>query len=266
MSSPARFTEHDLTRPSTGMRDATTDLLDFAIITWAIDPAALAEHLPDGLWPDTYTLDDGREVAFISAVPFRDHGFHFKFAPFYKIAMGQTNYRAYVKDANGARAVWFFGTTLTGFWVRVPRDLWKLPWESATMDFDVKWSGAQLVHYKLIAHSDWAPAVLELTGTHAPMGRLDGFANEEETGVVLTHPLTGYYYRRDGEVGSYRVWHDQLELKRARVIEAKFPLFERLGLIDHTTPVHSALVQPVTQFIVFLPPVIASNLGHALDA
>ena len=68
MPSPLQFSHTDLICPPTGLRDATTRLLDFALITWAVSPDALARHLPEGLVPDVFTLDDGREVAFISAV------------------------------------------------------------------------------------------------------------------------------------------------------------------------------------------------------
>lgn len=250
---PLRFTEEALTCPPTGLRDATTKLLDFALITWAVAPEALARHLPDGLEPDVFTLDDGREVAFISAVPFRDADFHFHFAPFYKIAMGQTNYRAYVRHGE-QRAVWFFGTTLTGFWIRIPRDAWKLPWHGAEMTFDTAWDGEVCTRYELEATSDWAPARLSMAGTDRPMGRLDGFADEEEAAVVLTHPLIGHYYRADGQVGSYSVWHDRLELRHAEVARAHFPLFEQLELIEPGAPPHSALVQRETTFVIFLPP------------
>ena len=83
--------------PKTSFTDATTQLLDFAIITYAVDPQKLQALLPKSLTPECFRLANGREVAFISAVPFRDVDFHFHFAPFFKVAMGQTNYRAYVK-------------------------------------------------------------------------------------------------------------------------------------------------------------------------
>ena len=92
-------------RPASGDLDVTTDLLDFAIVTYAVAPEALAQHLPPDFEPDTFTLGDGRRVAFVSAVPFRDENFRFGIAPFLRSSMGQTNYRAYVRYQD-ARAVW----------------------------------------------------------------------------------------------------------------------------------------------------------------
>lgn len=250
---PARFSRQDLTRPPRRWHDATTRLLDFALITYAVEPAALAALLPPGMTPDVYTLDSGRQVAFISAVPFRDADFHFHFAPWMREAMGQTNYRAYIRY-RGRRAVWFFGTTLTGMWRWVPRHLWRLPWHHATMGFDTAWEGGHCEWYRMVARSEWGPAALELRGLDEPMGRVDGFADAEETLVVLTHPLTGYYYRRDQTVGSYSVWHDQLRPWRMEVQLARFEVFERLGLIEPEQPPHSAVALPATQFVIHLPP------------
>ena len=247
-------------RPTFRYTDATTLLLDFAIITYAVDPQKLQELLPESLTPDCFILSDGRKVAFVSAVPFRDVDFHFHFAPFIKVSMGQTNYRAYVKRSDGTRVVYFFGTTLSGFWVRVPRDLWKLPWKTAKMQFDTQWEGDHLVSYRLNTQSKWGPAELVMNGTDQDMGILDGFADEEETAAVLTHPLVGYYHRNDGKIGSYHVWHERLRLKKANVEMASFPVFERLGLIDAHTKIHSALVMPQTEFVVCLPPTLAPEL------
>lgn len=247
-------------RPKTKLTDATTLLLDFAIITYAVSPQKLQELLPPSLMPDCFTLQNGQEVAFVSAVPFRDVDFHFHFAPFFKVSMGQTNYRAYVKRKDGTRAVYFFGTTLSGFWVRIPRDWWKLPWKSAQMQFDTTWAGQRLQHYRLSAQSEWGPAELEMTGTQQAMDKMDGFSDLDETATVLTHPLIGYYHRNDGRLGSYSVWHARLDLQKAAVQHASFPVFERLGLIDAHSQPHSALVMPQTEFIVQLPPGLASEL------
>ena len=251
-SRPARFTAQSLKPSPTGLGDATTTLRHFAILTWATAPEALAAHLPPGFEPDVFTMDDGSSAALISAVPFEDVDMRFHFAPFYKVAMGQTNYRAYVRY-RGQRAVWFFGTTLTGPWRFVPAALWRLPWHKATMRFEVSWQ-APTPTYALTTQSEWAPMQLRMRGQGQPMGRLDGFLDEEDTAVILTHPLVGYYTRRDGKLGSYQVWHDRLELERAQVEQASAPLFERLGLITAQTPPHSALMMRQTEFIIYLPP------------
>jgi hypothetical protein len=127
-------------RPAARWGDVTTTLADFAIITFAVDPAALAALLPDGFAPEVFTLDGGRRVAFVSAVPFRDLDFRFGFAPWLKFRFGQTNYRAYVTH-RGQRCVWFFGTSLSTNWVAIPRYAWKLPWHPARIGIEADWDG-----------------------------------------------------------------------------------------------------------------------------
>jgi uncharacterized protein YqjF (DUF2071 family) len=244
------FDEDDLRPRDLKLTDAVTDLLDFSIVTWAVDPEKLAALLPNRFEPEVFTLDDGREVAFVSAVPFRDSGFHFRFAPFVKVSMAQINLRAYVLY-RGERVVWFFGTLLSGFWNWIPHRVWNLPWYSADIRVDANWEDGS---YSVTARSELSDVTIELSKLDAPFERLDGFDDQEHTALVLTHPLQGYYRKRDGELGSYGVWHDRLELTSAAVEVARVSLFETLGLIEPEQEPHSVLVMPKTTFQIFLPP------------
>ncbi len=240
-------------RPDSRWRDVTTTLADFAIITYAVDPAALAALLPAEFGPDVFTLDDGRRVAFVSAVPFRDLDFRFGFAPWLRFAFAQTNYRAYV-TYRGQRCVWFFGTSLATRWVWIPRYRWKLPWHHACIDINADWQGERCARYRLHTVADWGSADAELEGSDEPAGRLDGFADAEETSLVLTHPLAGYFTRRDGRLGTYSVWHERLNLRLGSARNARFEVFEQLGLVQRGAPPHSVLIQRETEFVIRLPP------------
>lgn len=240
-------------RPQYKWCDVVTTLADFAIITYAVEPEALAKYLPAGFSPDVYSLSDGSRKAFISAVPFRDLDFRFACATWAKFAFGQTNYRAYV-TYKGKRCVWFFGTSLATPLVNIPRHLWKLPWHSADMKFDTEWTDSGCVKYQLKTISGKANVELDIIPSLTPTGRLDGFADADETAEVLTHPLQGFFYRRDGRIGSYSVWHERLQLFRADIRNARFALFEHLQLTLPGATVHSALVQKETEFVVQLPP------------
>jgi uncharacterized protein YqjF (DUF2071 family) len=249
----ARFQPSDLTRPASRWIDVTTTLADFAIVTFAVDPDALRRLLPAAFEPDIFTLADGSRRALVSAVPFRDLDFHFGAAPWLRFAFGQTNYRAYV-TYHGQRGVWFFGTSLATPYVAIPRYLWKLPWHHARMRFDTRWSSERCERYRLQTTARWGAADVELHGTDEPMGCLDGFADQETTAVVLTHPLKGYFYRRDGRLGTYSVWHDRLALRKGVAYRARFAVFERLGLVAPEAAPHSVLLQRVTEFMILLPP------------
>jgi Uncharacterized conserved protein (COG2071) len=240
-------------RPVARLRDVTTTLADFAIITYAVEPTALSVLLPKEFVPEVFTLDNGRRVAFVSAVPFRDLDFRFGFAPWLRFRFGQTNYRAYV-TYEGKRCVWFFGTSLATNWVVIPRYWWKLPWHHARIHIDATWEGERCTRYRLNTVAAWGNAEAELQGGDEPAGRLDGFASAEETALVLTHPLAGYYTRRDGRLGSYSVWHERLDLHRGWARHAQFDLFGKLGLVTSGLVPHSVLIQQRTDFIIQLPP------------
>jgi len=239
--------------------DATTTLLDFAIVTYAVEPARLAALLPPEFEADTVTLADGTRRALISAVPFRDRDFHLACAPALRFAFGQINYRAYVRY-RGARGVWFFGTMLGSPLVAIPRYLWRLPWHHARIEIGTTWNQTRCEAYVLEARSAWGDARLRCTGTVEPAGRLDGFADADETSLVLTHPLRGYYRRRDGRLGTYAVGHERLAMSRAVIDEARFAVFENLELVDPGATPHSALLLAKTTFTIELPPTLIEGL------
>jgi uncharacterized protein YqjF (DUF2071 family) len=243
-------------RPDARALDVISALADFAIVTFDVDPARLAALLPDGFTPEVRTLANGSPRAFVSAVPFRNADFRAAFAPWARFAFGQTNYRAYVRRGD-ERCVWFFGTSLATLFVAVPRYAWRLPWHHATMRFDVRWRGDTCARYRLETRGAWGDADLDLAGTDASIGALDGFPDDEDGRVVLTHPLIGYYRRRDGVLGTYGIWHDRLDLRRANARRARFAVFEELGLVEPQSAPHSVLVQRATEFVILLPPRVA---------
>ncbi len=243
--------------PALRPRDVTTTLADFAIITFAVDPERLQRLLPADFIAQRFPLEGG-ERALVSAVPFRDLDFRFHFAPWLRFAFGQTNYRAYVLY-RGEPCVWFFGTSLATPWVLVPQILWRLPWHYARMRFDTAWNDGRCRHYHLTTTASWGRAAVEIEGTDEPAGVLPGFASEAETALLLTHPLSGYFYRRDGLVGSYSVWHERLRPTRGLARRARFELLEELGLIDALSKPHSVLLQERSEFHIYLPPHIVQR-------
>jgi hypothetical protein len=74
--------------------------------------------------------------------------------------------------------------------------------------------------------------------------------------VLLTHPLRGLFFRRDGALGSYAVWHDRVEPTGGHVITARYPLLQELGLVEEgdIRDVHSVLLQRNVDFTIYLPP------------
>lgn len=245
-------------RPKPTGIDVLCKLQHFAIITYAVDPSRFA-----GLFPERFELDtlkiNGEEKALISVVPFIDVDFTSAAYPFPKFTMGQTNYRIYIIDKNtNERCVWFLGTTLDSWTLAVPRFVWNLPWYSGDVNFDCDFDASEYIYkkYKMTTEANWAPAQVELTQQKGCKLELPGFPDTETGLVYLTHPLAGFYYRRDGKLGTYRVWHKQLKVSPAKIKSANFALLSRLGLVteEEQQSAHSVLVEPINEFTIYLPP------------
>jgi hypothetical protein len=178
--------------------------------------------------------------------------------------MGQTNYRIYIVDTKTKeKCVWFLGTTLDSWTRIVPHALWNLPWYSGKVSFDCSQAAdGTYLKYLMETKATWAPAKVELVGTAESELSLAGFPDTETGLVFLTHPLRGYYHRRDGKLGTYHVWHKQLAVASAKLIHANFGLLARLGLvsISEQAQPHSVLVEPVNEFTIYLPPQVLGTV------
>jgi len=260
---PLFFKDHLIERPVPRGIDILCKLQHFAIISYAIDAQRLSPFIPKRFKLDTVQID-GQERALLSVVPFIDVDFTSAVYPFPKFRMGQTNYRIYIIDQEtGERAVWFLGTTLDSWTIAVPHLLWRLPWYAGKVTFDCDFdSGSGLYRrYHMKTEARWAPAEVELFQRPDEKLLLPGFPDEETALVYLTHPLIGFYHRRDGKLGTYRVWHDRLWVKAAQLKSANFGLLERLNLVtraEQQQP-HSVLVEPINEFTIYLPPQILNE-------
>ena len=255
-----RFTPQLLTKPPTGGIDVVTTLQHFAIISYLAEPEDLRPHIPNRFELVTLDVGNGRNQAIISVVPFLDLDFRFAKFPWLKWHFGQTNYRAYIYDPHkDEHVVWFFGTCLDSYTNVVPHYFWKLPWHNGNIRFDCAYDTKtkRYTTYQMQTKSSWAAAELELIDIGKPPQTLAGFPNLEAGLVLLTHPLRGYYNRRDGSLGSYSIWHDRLQLTEGQLVTANFPLLDRLGLVTlgNLQNVHSVLLQHSTDFTIYLPPI-----------
>jgi uncharacterized protein YqjF (DUF2071 family) len=237
--------------------DAVTVLRQFALVTFDVDPERLATTLPFGLAPEVRTLDDGRRRGFVSAVSFRDVDFRFRGAELVRATFNQTNYRAYVFGPAGGRAVFFFETTLDSRLAVIPRRLWGMPWFGGRTTIEATWDGTRCSSYRHVCSGARNGVDALFTGTAEMAGRLDGFADADETFAVLTHPLDGFYLRPDGRLGRYSVWHPRLEPTLGVAQRAEYAVFQRLGLVAPGARPHSVLLQPAIEFDVHLPPAVA---------
>lgn len=250
-------------RPATSGLDAICKLQHFSIITYAVDPSRFKRLFPPRFKLDTVTID-GHEKGLVSIVPFVEVDFTSAVIPFPNFTMGQTDYRVYIIDrATGERCVWSLGTILDSWTLAVPRHLWKLPWHHGSItfecDFDTKTSC--YTKYSMRTKAEWAPARVELTQKPEQDLELPGFPDTETGLVYLTHPLAGFHHRRDGRLGTYRVWHKRLKVRPASLLSANFGLLTRMGLVtdnEQKNP-HSILVEPINEITIYLPPSVINS-------
>lgn len=257
---PRKLLEQRLHRPAPGWLHVRTTLRHFALISYAIPREQLAPHIPEELFEILEFPIAGKRCALLSAVPFLDTDFRFqRIAPFLHSTFGQTNHRVYVRDRRSGEAmVWFLGTTLGSPVVMVPRFLWKLPWHHARYRFDCVYDHerARYARYAIEIGSPWCEGSIELGDTGRTAGLLAGFSSLDEQNLVLTHPVTGAFQRRDGALGGYSIWHPEMRLTVARPKRLYFGLYERLGLLTRAEMErpHSALLAPAVEFDIHLPP------------
>src|SRR5690606_4975726 len=131
----------------------------------------------------------------------------------------------------------------------IPRYPWNLPWHPGKVHFDCDFDQAngRYKSYYMHTAATWAPAEVKLTQPDDLTLQLDGFPDLETGLVYLTHPLTGFSYRRDGRLGTYRVWHDRLQVAPAKLVSADFGLLGRMGVVtlDEQQNPHSVLLEPI---------------------
>lgn len=247
-------------RPKPKGMDVLCGLQHFAIITYAVPAERFSGIFPDRFQLDTIEVNE-RSLGLISVVPFIDVDFTSAVFPFPKFTMGQTNYRIYIIDrTTGERCVWFLGTTLDSWTLAVPRYLWNLPWHAGKVRFDccLNRSTGLYEKYEMTTESNWAEAAVELHQSGEDVFDFPGFPDSESALVYLTHPLAGFYYRRDGKLGTYGVWHKELLVKPATLQSGCFRLLSKLGIVSESEQrnPYSVLIEPLNEFTIYLPPTV----------
>jgi hypothetical protein len=244
-------------RVSRSMMDVNTELEHFAIISYKV-PIERIQHLipkPFKLW--TF-LENEKEYALVSAVPFKDKDFSFyRILKSLKFNFFQTNFRAYIIDErDNSYSAWFFGTTLGSITALIPDKLWKMPWKYAKYKCSFNQNKDYYLEYKMDFKSKFGDGNIDIESTGNTVKLLNGFKNMEEQVHILTHPIIGYYNMQKGEIGTYEIWHPEIDLKEAKANHLYFELFEKLGLLNKSEMMnpHSVLITSKIEFDILLPP------------
>jgi hypothetical protein len=158
---------------------------------------------------------------------------------------------------NGEHVVWFFGTTLGSPIVHLSRSLWRIPWYYGRYIIDCQREDGRYNQFSYHTESAWAAAEIDLLDTGQPTTLQPGFDTLEEMQLILTHPVTGFYHRMDGRLGSYTIWHKLMEMTLAQPQRLYFGLLERLKILtqEEMERPHSIFLCPAIDFDIHLPPV-----------
>ena len=244
-------------RISRSLLDVNTELEHFAIISYKV-PIERIQHLipkPFKLW--TF-IENKKEYALVSAVPFKDKDFSFyRILKFLKFNFCQTNFRAYIIDErDDSYSAWFFGTTLGSITAVIPKMIWKMPWEYAKYKCSFKQNKELYSEFKMDFKSKLGDGNIDIESTENEVKLLDGFKNMKEQNHILTHPIIGYYDISNKEIGTYEIWHPEIDLKEGTSNYLYFELFEKIGLLSKSemNNPHSVLITPKIEFDILLPP------------
>ena len=247
-----------LKRPSPNLLDIHTTLQHFALINYAVPAQRLRPHIPTRFDIPEFEVD-GRKQAFLSIVPFIDTDFRYiRLAPWLKFRFPQTNYRVYVIDRQtNQHVVWFFGTTLGSAVVYLARALWRIPWYYGRYSTNCRRENGRYTQFQYHTESRWATAEIDIQDTGQPLTIQQGFETLEEMQLILTHPVTGFYYRVDGRLGSYTIWHKLMEMTLAQPKHLYFALLDRLNVLtqEEMQQPHSIFITPAIEFDIHLPPI-----------
>jgi hypothetical protein len=240
--------------------DVESKLAHFALINYALPKSRLEKYIPAERFEIPEFEINGEKMALMSAVPFLDEDFKFtKLFPFKSFRFMQTNFRVYVVDRQtNEQVVWFFGTTLGAYYVYLPKIFWRIPWHYARYrtEFDYDTANKKYNRYQVKSDSEWCSSEINLIDTGDPIEEHAGFENPDAVKLTLTHPIQGFFYRTDNRLGTYSVWHKELEITKGVANGIYFSLYERLGLLskeEMNDPV-SIFICPEIVFQVILPP------------
>ena len=251
-----------LLKPAANRIDIRSDLAHFALIQYAVPKVRLEPHIPQERFIIPEFEIAGEKKALLSVVPFLDEDFNFyRLTPFWKMQFAQTNHRVYVIDRQtGEPVVWFLGTTLGSRIVHPAQWLWQIPWHFASYQMDCVYDAAESRYksYNIQMESDWCGGIIDIDDTGKPIELCTGFSSMDEMMLILTHPVQGYYWCRNGRLGGYSVWHEIMQLTQGKPKNIYLSLYERLGILskeEMQTP-HSIFICPNITFDVHMPPMI----------
>jgi hypothetical protein len=201
---------------------------------WPVEPAVVAERLPDGLAVDTY---DGR--AYLGVVPFEMADLRPRGSPV-GLSFGELNLRTYVRR-DGAAGVYFFNLDADDrLGVSVARSLFRLPYYRARMR--VSRRGESVRFHSRRTHSGQPP--LTFDAEYRPQG--EPFT--AEPGGLESFLVERYRFFTADDNG--RLWagdieHEPWRLREATATFARNDCFRANGFERPAGEPHLMYAEPI---------------------
>lgn len=242
-------------RPDRGPRaiEADVDLENFILISHAVPAERVQAQLPEGLSLETFEDEDGRETCFVTTACFCNRDLRPRLTNRPTHTFNQVTFRTYVTHGE-ARGLYFFGTycdTAASFvWQGAMATGTKL----ARFDFDMMEDGRGYSRYACTARSgaEEASWVAEATDQPEP---IHPFATADDHVQFLGYRLHGFSRNPLGFYTHGRVDHRKLRPFSGRLLEGRFDLWTRLGILqpgEFLSPA-SVLIEPHIRFTLMPP-------------
>ena len=217
-------------------------LRNLLFINYSVLPERLRALVPDELELDTSTDAAGREVAFVSAVPFHVTELRSPLLPLMRPSFDQINYRTYVNAGEGP-AVYFFNMSVNSRMVLAGTIMLGMPVSYEEIEItsepqsEVAESELRVVRCAVASKS--LEAAIEIGARHASIGP-EGAAIPPD--FITDRPI-GYVKSAADGLMKIKVEHPRLDAVTAHVKSARAQMLESLGILnmDESMRPHSAL-------------------------
>jgi hypothetical protein len=242
-------------RPNRGPAaiEADDDLENFVLITHAVPAERVQAQLPDKLALETFEGIDGRETCFVTTTCFCNRDLRWRVAKRPTHTFNQVTFRTYVTYGE-ARGLYFFGT----YCDTVASVVWQGAMATGTklgkFDLDIAKDGRGYSRYSCRARSG-AEEVGWLVEATAEPAAIHPFTSADEHVQYLGYRLHGFSRNPFGFHTHGRVDHRKLRPFSGRLLEGRFDLWARLGILgpeEFLSPA-SVLVEPHIRFTLMPP-------------